>query len=468
MLIENFCTNKKLMMFYTPIHRKEENRLLSCSNYFRSCHILLMCLVSVTLHRTKTFITSLITKNKKNINDDFGNQRRALTRNNQTSFIFMDENTSFFGFLPISKICNVYAIGNMWIEMILLYRHIRTSFVKKCFVYVNILPNYYKNVSKENCNKLTKLSQTSTNYAINKHKLFFLSLPSIYFLLLSCFITKGLCNSPPRFMLDNTSNQANVGGSGIVLRLKEGGRSAGQPETGTKIFHLRGIDNDGDALTFGVVSNPDGIIKVQNDPSGTNEANVLLARELDAEEKTQYEVVLSLTDGRLGSGNFITRSMLILVEDTNDNPPIFKPYPSTVSVKENSDRGTVVAILEATDADSGIFGQIKYSLAADEKDNDAFEIGSLQSVPNGAVVRLRKPLDYESQSVYQLKVMAMDKGGFGGINGEGINTAVASVLVKVEDVEDRTPEFISVPSVTRVSEGVAKHTQVDSNLFLRY
>ena len=58
----------------------------------------------------------------------------------------------------------------------------------------------------------------------------------------------------------------------------------------------------------------------------------------------------------------------------------------------------------------------------------------------------------------------MDKGGFGGINAEGINTAVASVLVKVEDVEDRTPEFISVPSVTRVSEGVPKHTQVYSNL----
>ena len=358
-----FLTNTKMMKVHTPIHRKEENRLLSYLNYFRSCHVLLMCLASVTLHRTKNFITSLITKNKKNINDDFGNQRRALTRNNQTSFIFMDESTLFFGFSPKTKICNNYTKINMFIKKTFCSMFVRADILKKiCLAFrpQQILPYHPKNVSKQTCNKPTKLSQTSSNFAIKKR--FFLPLPSIAVLLFSCFVSMGLCNSPPRFMLDNTSNDANIGGSGIVLRLKEGGRQAGQPTVGTKIFHLRGIDNDGDSLTFGVVSNPDGIIKVQNDPNGANEANILLARELDAEQRTKYEVVLSLTDNRLGSGNFITRSMLILVEDTNDNPPIFKPYPSTVSVKENSTPGTVVAILEATDADSGIFGQIKYSV----------------------------------------------------------------------------------------------------------
>ena len=32
---------------------------------------------------------------------------------------------------------------------------------------------------------------------------------------------------------------------------------------------------------------------------------------------------------------------------------------------------------------------------------------------------------------------------------------------KVEDIEDRKPEFVSVPPVTRISEGVPKHTQVN-------
>ena len=414
---------------YTPSHRKEENRLL-CQKMIHCWHSLSMCLLSVTLLRTKAYITSLINKNE-NQSDDHDNHRGALTRN-QTLHLFVDNKFEMLHIIRaiVIEIFNFYFIASIlslvfrdWKQRIKISNH---------------------QISSRAIGRIRSTPYSST-----------------VFLLLSCLVATGLCNSPPRFMVDTVNDGGvNVGGSGIVVRLKEGGRQAGQPTIGTKIFHLKGVDNDGDPLTFGVVSNPDGIIKVQNDPSGTNEANIILARELDAEERTQYEVVLSLTDGRLGSGNFITRSLLILVEDTNDNPPLFKPYPSTVSVKENSDPGTVVAILEATDEDAGIFGQISYRLATDEKDNAVFEIGTLQSVPNGAVVRLKQSLDYETQSVYQLKVIAMDRGGFGGFRGDGVNTATAAVLVKVEDVEDKKPEFIQVPSVTRVSEGVPKHTEV--------
>ena len=434
-----FARNNINVSGYTPTHRKEENRLLSC-HFTRRCHFLFIYLVCVTLIRTKIFIISWIK------NNDFVIQRRALTQN-KTTFSFLDENSK------LSLYFQQFAICKFTINLFLLIRK------EILFLFAIHRPtSFEKSLTKQTFNKHTKLSQISPN-AIRK--LHYKLLPSTVILFFSCFVATGQCNSPPRFML-NISNDdgASIGGSGIVLRLKEGGQQAGQPTIGTNVFHLKGIDNDGDPLTFGVLSNPDGIITVQNDPSGTNEANVILARELDAEEKTQYEVVLSLTDGRLGTGNFITRSMLILVEDTNDNPPLFKTYSSTVSVKENSDPGTVVAILEATDADSGIFGQIKYRLATDEKDNEAFEIGNLESVTNGAVVRLKHSLDYETQSVYQLKVIAMDRGGFGGFNQDRVNTATAAVLVKVEDVEDKKPEFIRVPSVTRVLEGVPKHTQV--------
>ena len=423
----------------TPSHRKEENRLL-CQKMMHCWHFLSICVLSVTLLRTKAYITSLINKNE-NQSDDHDNHRGALTRN-QTLHLFVNN--------KFEMLHNIRAIG---IEIFNFYFIASIS---------SLIFRDWKPISSHE----TKAKQRSKtlNHQVSSRAIGRIRsspLSSTIFLLLSCFVATGFCNSPPRFMVDTVNDGGvNVGGSGIVVRLKEGGRQAGQPTIGTKIFHLKGVDNDGDPLTFGVVSNPDGIIKVQNDPSGTNEANIILARELDAEERTQYEVVLSLTDGRLGSGNFITRSLLILVEDTNDNPPLFKPYPSTVSVKENSDPGTVVAILEATDEDAGIFGQISYRLATDEKDNAVFEIGTLQSVPNGAVVRLKQSLDYETQSVYQLKVIAMDRGGFGGFRGDGVNTATAAVLVKVEDVEDKKPEFIQVPSVTRVSEGVPKHTEV--------
>ena len=71
---------------------------------------------------------------------------------------------------------------------------------------------------------------------------------------------------------------------------------------GFKIFHLTGIDADNDPLSFGVISNPENVVKVVN--VGNNEADVVLAKPLDAESRVNYQVVLSLTDGKL-AGNFI-------------------------------------------------------------------------------------------------------------------------------------------------------------------
>ena len=67
--------------------------------------------------------------------------------------------------------------------------------------------------------------------------------------------------------------------------------------------------------------------------------------------------MLSLTDGRLGENNYITQSLLILVEDANDNAPVFEQSQLSVSVKENVDQQDL-AKLVATDRDSGPFGQV--------------------------------------------------------------------------------------------------------------
>lgn len=68
--------------------------------------------------------------------------------------------------------------------------------------------------------------------------------------------------------------------------------------------------------------------------------------------------MLTLTDGRLGPGNFITHRMLILVDDINDNAPIFQPYSLSVTLKEDAPLGTKIIELTATDADIGTYGQV--------------------------------------------------------------------------------------------------------------
>ena len=85
---------------YTPSHRKEENRLL-CQKMIHRWHSLSICVLSVTLLRTKAYITSLINKNE-NQSDDHDNHRGALTRN-QTLHLFVNN--------KFEMLHNIRAIG---------------------------------------------------------------------------------------------------------------------------------------------------------------------------------------------------------------------------------------------------------------------------------------------------------------------------------------------------------------------
>ena len=115
------------------------------------------------------------------------------------------------------------------------------------------------------------------------------------------------------------------------------------------------MDPDGDRLTFGALGPAADLVAVKN--TGNNEAEVFLTRELDHEAGTEYQILLSLTDGHLGQDNFITQPLLILVEDTNDNVPVFTELPHAVVVQEHHKPG-VIARFKATDKDSGAFGQV--------------------------------------------------------------------------------------------------------------
>ena len=51
----------------------------------------------------------------------------------------------------------------------------------------------------------------------------------------------------------------------------------------------------------------------------------------------------------------------VIVEDVNDNRPLFSQSEYRTSVTENAPPGTTIAILTATDGDSGTNGEIIYS-----------------------------------------------------------------------------------------------------------
>lgn len=135
----------------------------------------------------------------------------------------------------------------------------------------------------------------------------------------------------------------------------------------------------------------------------------------------------------------------------NDNTPIFKPYQPSLAIREDAAPG-VIATLEATDADEGAYGQVIYHLQQSEADKHLFGIST---VGGKAVLRLTGSLDYEKQILHQLKVLAVDRAKQGRVN-----TGTASVLVKVQDVEDQPPEFVKIQPVARVQEDAPVGTVV--------
>ena len=93
----------------------------------------------------------------------------------------------------------------------------------------------------------------------------------------------------------------------------------------------------------------------------------------------------SKTEQRLSS----TSTVIVTVEDENDNPPFFDSESYTLSVPENATEDTEIGSVSARDRDSGIYGAqgFRYQLSAT---NDLFTIdnktGALSVLPRQSLL----------------------------------------------------------------------------------
>lgn len=99
-----------------------------------------------------------------------------------------------------------------------------------------------------------------------------------------------------------------------------------------------------------------------------------------------------------------------------------------------------------------LYFQVLYHLQELDGDLKNFAV---QTVNGKGVIRLTQRLDYERKSLYQLRVLAIDRASQGRVN-----TGTAALVVQVQDVEDQPPEFIVASPVTRISEDASVGTSV--------
>ncbi len=144
--------------------------------------------------------------------------------------------------------------------------------------------------------------------------------------------------------------------------------------------------------------------------------------------------------------------MNITIGDVNDNAPEFDGVSVRISVPEDADTRSGVALyaVHAQDADDGANGRVSYRLV-DGKPSYGLEAFRVDA--RTGVVTLVKPLDQEKQSKYDLSVLATD-------SGTPPLSAYLQLRIDVQDVNDNGPVFKEKRYDVTVPEGLPMNTHL--------
>ncbi|XP_056372745.1 protocadherin gamma-B1-like isoform X13 [Hyla sarda] len=167
---------------------------------------------------------------------------------------------------------------------------------------------------------------------------------------------------------------------------------------------------------------------------------------LDYELTKNYEISVQAQDE---GGLAAHAKILIEVIDENDNVPEISITSISTPVVEDSAVGTVVALLEIRDHDSGENGEVQCLIIGDVP----FDVVS--SASNFYKIVMKSSLDREKVSAYNITVQASDKGS-------PELTSRIIIQLDVSDVNDNAPEFEKLTYTAYVPENNAQGASIFS------
>jgi len=176
---------------------------------------------------------------------------------------------------------------------------------------------------------------------------------------------------------------------------------------------------------------------------------IRLNKPLDREKQDNYALHITAKDG--GSPVLSSEALVyVLVDDVNDNAPVFGVQEYIFKVREDLPRGTVLAVIEAVDEDIGPNAEIQFSLKEETQDEELFRIDK-----HTGAIRTQGYLDYENKQVHNLIVSAID-------GGDPSLTSDMSIVIMIIDVNENrfAPEFDDFVYEGKVKENNAEGTFV--------
>ncbi|XP_011940761.1 PREDICTED: cadherin-23 isoform X7 [Cercocebus atys] len=189
---------------------------------------------------------------------------------------------------------------------------------------------------------------------------------------------------------------------------------------------------------------PPGYVQLEDSSAG----KVIANRTVDYEEVHWLNFTVRASDN--GSPPRAAQIPVYLeIVDINDNNPIFDQPSYQEAVFENVPVGTVILTVTATDADSGNFALIEYSLGDGE--------GKFAINPTTGDIYVLSSLDREKKDHYILTALAKDNPGDVASNRRENSV---QVVIQVLDVNDCRPQFSKPQFSTSVYENEPAGTSV--------
>ena len=151
-----------------------------------------------------------------------------------------------------------------------------------------------------------------------------------------------------------------------------------------------------------------------------------VTRKIDFERQEAHELRLNAID----RGGLVGSTLIhIIIDDANDNAPIFNREKYKVQITESMPIGETILTLSATDADAGLNGQVSFSYNSlvSEKTRLMFPLNE-----ETGEITVGESIDFEAERSHMLYVQAADQG-------PNPNKAYCTVIVEIIDTNDNPP-----------------------------
>ncbi|XP_054856882.1 cadherin-5 [Eublepharis macularius] len=181
-----------------------------------------------------------------------------------------------------------------------------------------------------------------------------------------------------------------------------------------------------------------------------NTGDVSAYERLDREKKAEYQLTAHILDRTTNKSLEPPSKFRIIVQDVNDNAPIFVQRVFNGSVFEMSPVGTSVTTVTAVDADDPTllgYADVDYKVI---KGQNYFRIDK-----SGVIRTAAANLDREQKATYEIVVQAIDGKGL-----QAAESGTATVRITLIDINDNSPVFNPTKYQFEVLENITLNGEV--------